>query len=147
VGRLAMVMTLMMIFQAFSRPSWEGSGTHLWDLWVNLARTIRRRQFGATIRRGQFCAKYISIPLPSRQYFFINPTSISAIFFINPASIRVIFFHQSRIHFNNIFHQFHFHFSNTLSSILPPFQQYFYQLRFHFSNIYLSSNILVMIWL
>jgi len=31
VGRLTLIMTIMMFLQeAISRPTWEGSGTHLW---------------------------------------------------------------------------------------------------------------------
>jgi len=70
--------------------------------------TIRREQFGATIRLGQFGAKYDINCIESsafiqqysfhqsRFYFskilFINSASISAIFFINPASISAILF-------------------------------------------------------
>src|SRR6218665_3173962 len=67
----------------------------------NSARTIRRGQFGATIRLGQFSAKYD-----------IN-------FIESSAFIQRYSFHQSRFYFSNIF------------SIIPHlFQQYsFHQSR------------------
>ena len=131
-------------------PGQFGAGQFSAD---NSARTIRRRttrrgQFGATIRPGQFGAKYIIINFiensaTSQPYFLTSRFHFSNIFFINPASISTIFFHQSRFHFGNIFHQYSFLFSIP-TSILAIF---LHQYRFHFSNIYFPSNIHFIIWL
>src|SRR6218665_781069 len=64
--------------------------------------TIRRGQLGATIRLGQFGAKYdinfIESSAFIQQYSFHQSRFyFSKILFINPTSISAIVFHQSRL--------------------------------------------------
>ena len=97
---------------------------------------------------------FSSNPLPFRQYFSSIPLSYqqySSIFnnilLIDPASNSAILFHQSRFHFSNIFSSiplpFHKYFFSNPASI----SEFFHQFHFHVSDIYLSSYMLLIMWI